>query len=93
MELDEAAGDLDLALVGVVEAGEDVHQGRLAGAVLAEERVDLARRDLERHAVVRTMPGNRFVIPRMATAAPFGTAVGTARSGVHGAGPERVCPA
>ena len=32
--------DQDLALVGVVEPVEDVHQGRLPGAVLAEEGVD-----------------------------------------------------
>ena len=32
----------DLALVGLVEAVEDVHQRRLAGAVLAEQGVHLA---------------------------------------------------
>ena len=68
MELDEAAGGLDLALVGVVEAGEDVHQGRLAGAVLAEERVDLPGATSNVTPSFATMPGNRFVIPRMATA-------------------------
>ena len=35
--------DEDLALVGVVQPVEDVHQRGLAGAVLAEQRVDLAR--------------------------------------------------
>ena len=34
--------DDDLALVGVVQAVEDVHQRRLAGAVLAEQRMHLA---------------------------------------------------
>ena len=38
----------DLALVGRVEAVEDVHQRGLAGAVLAEQRVDLARLDGQR---------------------------------------------
>ena len=42
----------DLALVGVVEPVEDVHEGRLAGAVLAEERVHLALGELEVDAVV-----------------------------------------
>jgi len=40
-------GELDLALVLSVEAGEDVRQRRLAGAVLAEQRVDLAGGRLE----------------------------------------------
>ena len=42
-ELDRLAVDQDLALVGPVEAGEDVHQRGLAGAVLAEQAEDLAR--------------------------------------------------
>ena len=42
----------DLALVGLVQPVEDVHQGRLAGAVLAEQRVDLACTQVEVHAVV-----------------------------------------
>ena len=43
----------DLALVRVVEPVEDVHERRLAGAVLAEERVHLALRELEVDVVVR----------------------------------------
>ena len=39
------AVDQDLAAVGLVEAVEDVHQGRLAGAVLADDAVDRAGRD------------------------------------------------
>ena len=42
----------DLALVRAGEPVEDVHQGRLAGPVLAEERVDLAGPDLEVDVVV-----------------------------------------
>ncbi len=45
--------DEDLALVRRVEAGQDLHQSRLAGAVLAHERVDLARARREVDAVVR----------------------------------------
>src|SRR6185437_238646 len=40
-----------------VEAVEDVHQRRLAGAVLAEQRVHLARRELEVDVVVRDDAG------------------------------------
>ena len=42
----------DLALVGVGQAVEDVHQGRLPGAVLAEQRVDLAGPHVEVDVVV-----------------------------------------
>ena len=50
---DRRAIDTDLALVRRDEAVEDVHQGRLAGAVLTEERVDLAFAELEIDRVVR----------------------------------------
>ena len=51
-ELHRLARDHDLALVRVVEPVEDVHQGRLAGAVLAEQRVDLALAEVEVDVVV-----------------------------------------
>ena len=54
----------DLALVGLVEPVEDVHQRRLAGAVLAEERVHLAAAKVEADVVVGDDPGNALVIPR-----------------------------
>ena len=41
------AVDADLAGVGLVEAVDDVHQRRLAGAVLADDAVDDAARDDE----------------------------------------------
>ena len=44
--------DPDLALLGRVEPVEDVHQRRLAGAVLAEERVHLALAQVEADVVV-----------------------------------------
>jgi hypothetical protein len=50
------AEDLDRARVGPHEPCEDVHERRLPGAVLAEERVDLARPELEVDAVVRADP-------------------------------------
>ena len=65
VERDRRVVDQDLALVGPVEPVEDVHQRGLAGAVLAQEGVDLAglaRRG--RSASFATTPGNRFVMPR-----------------------------
>ena len=52
-ELDRLPRDHDLALVGVVQPVEDVHQGRLAGAVLAEQRMHLALAEVEADVVVR----------------------------------------
>jgi hypothetical protein len=45
-------GDADLARVGRVVAEEDVGQRRLAGAVLAQQRQDLARAEVEVDRVV-----------------------------------------
>ncbi len=44
---DRLAVDADLAAVGLVEAVEDRHQRRLAGAVLADDAVDGAAPDRE----------------------------------------------
>jgi hypothetical protein len=44
--------DLDLAAVGLVEAVQDRHQGRLAGAVLADDAVHAARGHRERDVAV-----------------------------------------
>ena len=41
----------DVPLVGLVRTGEDLDQGRLAGAVLAEQAVHLAGADVEVDAV------------------------------------------
>ena len=51
-EVDGTAVDADGALVGPVQAGEDVHQRALAGPVLAEQRVDLARSQVEVDVIV-----------------------------------------
>ena len=45
-----AAVDADAALVGPQHAGQQVDQRALAGAVLAEQRVDAAGQDVDRHA-------------------------------------------
>ena len=50
---DRLAVDLDRAGVGLQRAVEDLHERRLARAVLAGERVDLARPQLEVDAVER----------------------------------------
>ena len=52
-EADGPAVDLDLALVRHDDAGEDLPERALAGAVLAAERVAGARSDLERDVVER----------------------------------------
>ena len=46
-DLDRHAVDRDLALVGLVGAVDELHQRALAGAVLAEQGVHLAGRDLQ----------------------------------------------
>ena len=51
-ERDALAVEQDLALVGLREPVEDVHQRRLAGAVLAEQRVDFAAAEVEIDVVV-----------------------------------------
>jgi hypothetical protein len=53
VEADRLAVQADLAVVRAVQPREDVRERALAGAVLAEQRVHLARRGLEVDAVVR----------------------------------------
>ena len=53
----------DLAGVGLVEPVEDVHQRRLARAVLAEQRVHLAATELEVDVVVGDDAGERLRDP------------------------------
>ena len=57
VEHDRASGEDDLALVGPVEAGEDVRERRLAGAVLTEQCVHLTRRCVEVDVIVRDDAG------------------------------------
>ena len=45
------AVDADLALVRRIEAGEALHEGRLAGTVVADDRGDLSGADSERGAL------------------------------------------
>jgi hypothetical protein len=48
--VDAPAGDQEIAAVSALDAGKDLHQGRLAGAVAAEKRVDRAAPNVERHS-------------------------------------------
>jgi hypothetical protein len=50
----------DLPLVLLVQAVQDVHQGRLAGAILAEQGMDLPGRDREVDSLVRDDAGEAF---------------------------------
>ena len=54
---DRRAVEEDLALVGREDAVDHLDQGRLAGAVLAEQRVDLAGLDVEVDVVVGAHAG------------------------------------
>ena len=50
-QLDLLAAQEDLTLVGVVDAGEHLHQGGLAGPVFTDERMDFATTQGEVNAV------------------------------------------
>ena len=51
MGMDPTSAHEDLARVGLIEPGEDLDQRRLAGPVLADKRVDLARHDCQADAI------------------------------------------
>src|SRR4051812_36878823 len=54
---DPAAVDRDRSAVERVDAGDDLAERRLAGAVLAKQGVDLTRRDAHRHGIERAHAG------------------------------------
>jgi hypothetical protein len=53
-EADHAAIQPDLALISCMDAGQDLHQRRFAGAVLAHQRVDFAFAQLEARVAQRS---------------------------------------
>ena len=57
---DFGAVDQDRALVARIDAGDDLAERRLAGAVLAEQRADLAGLDAHRDVVERAHAGKDF---------------------------------
>ena len=59
-EVDLAPVDADRARVRPVDAGDDLDQRRLAGAVLAQQRMDLAGTDVEADVVQRPHAGERL---------------------------------
>src|SRR3989442_13491914 len=86
------AVELDLARVRLVEAREDVREGRLPGAVLAEERVNLAGGRLEVHRVVRDHPRKELRDPAHANSGRGAGIAGASRCWNGGGGllPQRV---
>ena len=52
-DLGRPAVDADFALIGTVDAAQDIDEGGLSGAVLAEQGMDLPAAQLEVHAVQR----------------------------------------
>ena len=62
-EMDRHALDGDLALVRLVDAGQDLHQRRLAGAVLADQRGDLAGIERQRHVMQGPDTGEALADP------------------------------
>ena len=62
-----AAEQLDRTRVGAQPAAEDIHQRGLAGAVLAEQRHDLARASVEIDVVEGKQRPKRRVIWRAAS--------------------------
>ena len=55
--------DQDLAAIRLDQAIQDVHQRALAGAILADERVDLALTDFQIDLVIRQHAGELFRDP------------------------------
>ncbi len=53
----------DLARIGAIDAGQDAHERRFAGAVLADQRVDFAGTDVERDRVQGADAGEAFRDP------------------------------
>ena len=60
---DRPSGERDLARVGVVDARKDLDQGRLAGAVLPEQRMNFAAADVEVDAIERDRRGETLDEP------------------------------
>ena len=57
VELDRLAGELDPPPGWPLDLREELHEGGLAGPVLPGDHVDLARQDVQVHAVHREHPG------------------------------------
>ena len=62
-EAAEAAGNLEVAPIGLDQTGEQLDDRRFAGAVLAEEGVNGTRRDTKRDIIDRNRGAERFAQP------------------------------
>src|SRR5690606_30185944 len=63
VELHRLAIEHDLPGIRLVDPGDDLHQGRLAGTVLAHDGMDLARKDVEVDVVQRPHTRERLRDP------------------------------
>ena len=68
------AVDAELAVIRLIDAAQNLYQRRLAGAVLADDRVHFAGHDVEVDAVE-----NAVADERLANSAPRGAAAGSVR--------------
>ena len=100
LKLDLAAVDPDRARVRPVDAGDDLDQRRLAGAVLAQKRMHLAGMDVEADIVQRPHAGKRLAqaFDRQHRRPGFGTfsalrCIGPPCARASRAGPGRQCRA
>ena len=80
---DIAAEHFDRARIGRIDAREDAHQRRLAGAILADQRVDLALHHLERCVAHRLAIAEALRDARHAHGERAGTPASSSR-GRHG---------
>ena len=63
LEIDRLAVIENVARIPGVDAGENLHQRRFAGAVLAHQRVDFPRHELELDFVKRPHAGKALAEP------------------------------
>ena len=61
LDLDGAPLKVDLALVDAIDAGEDLHEGRFAGAILADQPQYFAGMHLQADIIQRLHAWKRFV--------------------------------
>ena len=60
MEMHQFAIQMDFALVGLVNAGENLHERRFAGGIVTDEAEDLAVAEIEIGATQRHHRAKRF---------------------------------
>ena len=63
--VDRAVGQQNASGIGAMHAGQNLDQRRFAGAVAAQQRMDLALADVEIDASTATVPPKVLTMPRM----------------------------